>query len=939
MSGALILVVDDNSTTRKLLRVALQAEGYAVAEAEDGASALRFAAEDAPALVLLDFRLPDMGGAEVARRLRASFRDMPIIGLTGWVHAEDDRAFPDGFSDLLVKPVEPSRVVEVVERYLEGALQRAADAGKRVLVIDDHAAQRKLAHLALGAAGFSVVTAPDGASALQLARERRPDVIVSDVLMPGMDGFEVCQAVRGDPGLADIPVVLISAHFLEDADRDLAMRFGATRYVSRSSGYDQVVRATIEALDAPASGVVELPTAVLQSEYFRRVAHQLERQAAIGVGLAHRASVQATALSVLEAISNALDGQLDPESALGETLTCCLDSAGLSVGAILLRDASGNMTVRAHVGAPEAIWAVHPEVVDAAIRHRSLAIPSKEAGAAGDALLLAMNVRGVLAVPIVARDEALGVLVLASNRTDFAAAEGTSLLRAARSVSMQLGQALTLGRTFQRLAGAERRYRLLFESARDGISVVTPAGVILEANRGWEDIVGRPREEIVGRSITDFLPTEQRGTTLEELAFAVVNGSAVVLKQMLHADGHFVQVELSRTAVEIGGERYVLEIARDVSERLRLAEQLRHAQKMDAVGRLAGGVAHDMNNVLAVVLSYSAFLLEGLEKGEMRADDVHEIRTAAQRGAALTKQLLAFSRQRVLKPGLLDLNKTITEMLRMVRTLIGEDVAVETHLADGLPRVKIDPGHLEQVIMNLAVNARDAMPTGGKLVVSTELSDGTVVLSVADNGSGMSATTRERIFEPFFTTKPEGKGTGLGLAMVFGIISQSEGRIEVESEVGRGTTFRIHLPPGTEGAEDRVRRTSSRSPPAGGRETILLVEDDEALRAALVRKLRGGGYQVVAAGSGARALVEIEEHAGRIRLLVTDVVLPGMSGAELARTLRARMPDLRVLFMSGYTDTSAHHDVPVGGPGFVQKPFTLEAFATAVRAVLDPDGA
>jgi two-component system, cell cycle sensor histidine kinase and response regulator CckA len=934
VTGALILVVDDNATTRKLLRIALLAEGYVVAEAEDGATALRLAVESPPRLVLLDFRLPDLDGPEVARQLHASLPDIPIIGLTGWVHVEDGRSFPDGFSDLLLKPVEPSRVVELVERHLESALPRAANAGKRVLVVDDHVTQRKLAYLALSAAGFAVVTAADGASALRLAREHKPDVVVSDVLMPGMDGFQVCRAVRADPLLADIPVVLTSAHFVEEADHELAACFGATRYVSRSSGYGEVVRATMAALDAPTSRFVVPPPAELQAEHFRRVAHQLERQAAIGLGLAQRASVQATALSVLESISNALAAQLDPESALGDTLTSCLDSAGLSVGAILLRDASGELTVRANVGVPAAVWAAQTEIVDTSIRLGSLTIPSREAGAAGDALLEASRVRAALAVAIVARDEAMGVLVLASNRADFAES-GTALLKAARSVSMQIAQALILSRTFQRLGASERRYRLLFESARDGMSIVTPAGVILEANRGWEDIVGRRRAEIVGRSITDFLPAEPRTTTLEELASAVINGSAVVLKQMLHADGHLVQVELSRTAVEIGSERYVLEIARDVSERLRLAEQLRHAQKMDAVGRLAGGVAHDMNNVLAVVLSYSAFLLEGLESGEVRADDVREIRTAAQRGAALTKQLLAFSRQRVLKLGLLDLNETITEMLRMVRTLIGADVTVETRLAEDLPKVKLDPGHLEQVIMNLAINARDAMPTGGTLLLSTQLSDGEVVLSVADNGSGMTAATRERIFEPFFTTKPEGKGTGLGLATVFGIITQSEGRIEVESEMGRGTTFRIHLPPGDERQEGRLRKNSSRPPPAGGRETVLLVEDDYALRAALVRKLRSGGYQVVAAESGVNALVEMEGHPGQFGLLVTDVVLPGMSGADLARAMRMRMPDLRVLFMSGYTDTSAHGGVPVGGPGFLQKPFTLEAFASAVRGVLD----
>jgi two-component system, cell cycle sensor histidine kinase and response regulator CckA len=335
------------------------------------------------------------------------------------------------------------------------------------------------------------------------------------------------------------------------------------------------------------------------------------------------------------------------------------------------------------------------------------------------------------------------------------------------------------------------------------------------------------------------------------------------------------------------------------------------------------------------VLSYCAFLLEQVDAGGILAEDVYAIKTAAERGAALTTQLLAFSRQRVQQVRLLDVNETIGEMLRTVRTLMGNDVAVETRLRAELPKVKMTVGHLEQIIMNLAINARDAMPTGGKLLLSTELVEGRVILSVTDNGAGMNASTRARVFEPFFTTKPEGKGTGLGLAIVFGIVSQSEGRIELESELGRGSTFHIHLPAAAQRSESPRRHLSERAPCPAGRETILLVEDDDALRVVLARKLRSSGYEVVEAGSGDRAIEALERRPGDVAMLVTDVVLPGMSGAVLARTLQARMPALRALFMSGYIDTSAHGDVPVGGPHFLQKPFTPDAFAKAVRGVLD----
>jgi CheY-like chemotaxis protein len=352
VTAALILVVEDNGATRKMMRLTLQAEGYSVLEAEDGKSALRLATEQSPALVLLDCKLPDMDGFEIARRLRTIAPSLPIVAVTGWAQTDEARMLTAGFLEVLVKPVEPSRLVEVVERHVGRAPPRSGSAGRTVLLVDDDPVQRKLGQLALSNAGLGVVLAEDGEAALRVARERRPDAILTDVLMPRLDGFGLCKAIRADPTLAGVPVVLMSAHYLEEEDRALGVRSGASRYVSRAGGFDAVVRVLLDAIDSPATAPVDPLPDDVQAEHLRRVAHQLERQASIGVGLARQVSLQSTALSVLDGLSQSLSRQLDPESALGDTLSACLDAAGLSVGAILLRVTGDQLVVKAQVGSP-----------------------------------------------------------------------------------------------------------------------------------------------------------------------------------------------------------------------------------------------------------------------------------------------------------------------------------------------------------------------------------------------------------------------------------------------------------------------------------------------------------------------------------------------------------------------------------------------------------
>jgi CheY-like chemotaxis protein len=379
-------------------------------------------------------------------------------------------------------------------------------------------------------------------------------------------------------------------------------------------------------------------------------------------------------------------------------------------------------------------------------------------------------------------------------------------------------------------------------------------------------------------------------------------------------------------------------------------EQLRQAQKMEAVGRLAGGIAHDFNNLLTAITGYTDLLLMDLPEGDPARREVQEIRKAGNRAASLTHQLLAFSRRQVLRPRVLDLNQVVMNMEKMLRRLIGEDIELVTSLADNLECVKADPGQIEQVIANLAVNSRDAMPKGGKLLLKTgnlvlgETDPGRhdpvqpgsyVLLEVTDTGSGMDEATMSRLFEPFFTTKEVGKGTGLGLATVYGIVKQSGGYIWAYSDVGLGTTFKVYLP-SVEMPAEFAEKDAALFYPSTGEETVLVVEDERMVRELVREILAQQGYNVLEAHRGTEALEVSERHEGPIHLLLTDVVMPGMDGPELARRLTAQRPEMKVLFMSGYTDHIILHDgVLVPGSEFLQKPFTVRALGTKVRSVLD----
>ena len=497
----------------------------------------------------------------------------------------------------------------------------------------------------------------------------------------------------------------------------------------------------------------------------------------------------------------------------------------------------------------------------------------------------------------------------------------------------------------------EQYFRSLIEQAQDVIAVLDASGAIRYASPSIHRILGYTPEELVGLPMHQLVHPEDADGTLRVFTEGMEIGDAGHLLEVRfrHRDGSYRLLEaLGRYLLDEPVVRGVVINARDVTERRSLERQLLQAQKMEAVGRLAGGVAHDFNNVLTAILGYAALLLDGLPKLSPLRPDLEEIRKAADHASGLTRQLLAFSRKQVLEMRVLDVNALVTSAHKLLRRLLGEDIDVVATLDTGVGSVRADAAQLEQVIVNLAVNARDAMPDGGRLAIATrnvELDDGGarecppvqpgryVLLSFTDAGTGMSAETMSRMFEPFFTTKDVGKGTGLGLSTVYGIVQQSGGYLRCSSSLGHGTTFDVYLPRVDEPAEQIPVRTAVRAP--HGLETILLVEDDAPLRGLMRRVLERYDYAVLAAATAEEASALARDHAGPIHLLLTDVVLPGVSGRVLADELRARHESAKVLFMSGYIDdTIAHRGVLSPDTAFIQKPFTSEGLATKVREVL-----
>ncbi|HEX9441311.1 MAG TPA: PAS domain S-box protein [Roseiflexaceae bacterium] len=503
------------------------------------------------------------------------------------------------------------------------------------------------------------------------------------------------------------------------------------------------------------------------------------------------------------------------------------------------------------------------------------------------------------------------------------------------------------------LRDSEERYRLLAENSSDLISLIDldNGGRRVYASPSYRTVLGYDPAELIGASAFDLVHPDDLNNVTEQASRLATQRTAQTTYRIRHADGSWRWIEVQGAAITRQGGRFVVAVSRDVTERKQLESQFLQAQKMESVGRLAGGVAHDFNNLLTAIVGNLELALDTLPPDHVARADLEEIQKAADRAAGLTRQLLAFARKQPIEPQLINLNDLIGDMDRLLQRLIGADIELITLPAADLGQIKADPGQIAQVIVNLAINARDAMPEGGKLTIETRnivlaqsyarqhvgVTPGPyVLLAISDTGSGMDEETQRRIFEPFFTTKEKGRGTGLGLATCYGIVKQHGGHIWPYSEVGHGSTFRIYLPQVDEPVEARTR-PDALGTLSHGTETVLLAEDESAVRALAARALRERGYTVLEAADGDEALRLAREHGdATIDLLLTDLVMPHLSGRALVEQVAGIYPGVKVLFISGYADNAVvHHGRIDAGVEFLHKPFSPSVLARKVREVLD----
>jgi len=779
---------------------------------------------------------------------------------------------------------------------------------RRVLVVDDDKLQLKLSTIRLRDAGFVVETASSAKEALRLALATPPDVILSDVLMGEIDGFGLCRRLREQPALSTVPVVLASSHYSDPQAQSLATRVGASFLVGRTPDFDAELAALNQVLATPSAQIATVGADVYE-QHLRTNADQLSRllgEAKNAEGR-YRALFQSAndTIAVLSRSGVILEANerwrqvlgIEPNGLIGRHL---LEHAATS------RDSSAAELQAAIETGSGRLYGVAVQRPDGAIIYMDFSISSVEIESRPLVFAIGRDVTGRFLAA-----QALGI--------------------------------------------AEEKYRSLVERLPDVVVTLREERFVFVTNN-VESLTGLAAADMYAMSIDDWL--ERIHPSDEESFVAAFERRPVPGKARLfdieyrwrRRDDRWIWIRHRRVAVyERGDVVYADGLLSDVTERKKLEESLRQAQKMEAIGQLTGGIAHDFNNILATILANSQFLLDALGQHDARLADAQEIKLAAERAAGLTRQLLAFSRRQVLELRVTDLNQIISNLERMLRRLIGEDVEFQVHLSPKLGHVHVDPGQIEQVLLNLAVNARDAMPQGGTLTIetsNTEIDEDYrtthgapragqyVVIAVSDTGIGMNEETQRRIFEPFFTTKEPGKGTGLGLATTHGIVTQCGGQISVYSELGRGTVFKVYLPQVDEPlASKAVSATESTH---AGRELVLLVEDDPPLRSAVQRMLSGRGYRVLSARDGREAVELARANADDLSLLLTDVIMPQVSGPAVAEAIREHVPKIKVLYMSGYTD----HAVLAGGVlnrehHFIQKPFAAAALALKVRQTLE----
>ena len=795
---------------------------------------------------------------------------------------------------------------------------KPTDVNVKVLLVDDQPANLLALEAVLDDLKWNLVRAHSGEEALRKLHDDDFAVVLLDVLMPGLNGYETAKLIRGWKRSRHTPIIFLTASDCTDLPLVEAYRLGAVDYLVKPVVPD-ILRAKVTVF-------IEL---YQKTEEVRRQAEQLrqlERKE-------FERQLEEERLRLFRVVADSAPVLLwmaGPDGLCTFVNKPALQFTGHSTeqerGKCWIEDIHPD-------DRPDCLETYH-SAFDARRPFRMEYRLRRHDG----------QYRWVLDTGVPHYESEDGFAGYVGSAIDITAH------REAEDALEQQGRAIQ--------AATQRTLEVLesvVEHTLDGVVLIDEKGVIRSFNRQAERTFGYAPSEVVGKNVNILMPEPYFSQHDGYLANYLRTGVAKIIGtgrevEGRRKDGSTFPLELVVNEFQIDKRRHFIGSVRDISARKKLELQLLQSQKMEAVGQLAGGVAHDFNNLLTVINGYSEILMTSLGPKDPKRDLLAQIHKAGERAGSLTRQLLAFSRKQILEPKVLDLNAEVTDAARMLRRLIGEDILLTTNLNPKLGPVKVDPGQMQQVLINLAVNARDAMPRGGMLTIETRnvrldeaycsthpyVQPGNYsMLAVSDTGIGMDGATKARIFEPFYTTKVPGKGTGLGLAMVYGILKQSGGSIEVYSEPDRGATFKIYLPQVREQVSSGKSLHGLGVMPKGS-ETLLLVEDEDAVRALSGHVLRSCGYTVLEATNGKAAVQLLEGYKGPVDLVISDVVMPHLGGRQLAEQLAQLRPSLRILFLSGYTDDAVvRHGVLDESFAFLQKPFTTIGLAQKVREVLD----
>jgi PAS domain S-box-containing protein len=945
-----------------MVRTALQRKGHAVIEAPDGKTARELMKREHPRVVIQDLMLPDADGFKLVGELRALARgsDVSILAFSGFVSELDEaRVSTVGFDDIIPKPIAPSRLVPLVEAHLPAHVPKTErfGEGRRLVVADDDPMQLKLAQFRLSRLGFEIEAVGDGKQALDAIRRNPPDVIVSDVMMPEVDGFALAMTVRRDPELKKLPVLLVTSSYVEPADRELARRAGANDLVPRTPELVELVERLRETLKTDeAEPVIERDQLEdLEREHNQRVFRQLERQVMLNTGLAKRCSALASELTVLTGISEAVLKHRDVDVALDEALAECFDAGGISLGALYLVEGD-KMRVRpigSSTASPPAeeirTFYGHESLLRDVIARKELVElpgPNQQSGVkvAGPVLLERARATAMLLVPVVHLDHALGTLLMIARGRELDRDDWRAF---AHGVATQISHVLTLARAFADREAAERRATdhaalldALVESAPDYVFHLDLDGTVRFANRS---VHYRP-SEMVGHTIYEFLDDRQQATVRGAITEVVRTGEPQGYDMtMLHGgrqSWYSTRIGPIRQQGEITG---LVMISRDISESKQTEMHLMVADRMASVGTLAAGVAHEINNPLASVIANLDMAMQDVETlGATNTElneEIKDARTAADRVREIVRDLKIFSRAEEERRGPVDVENVLESTIRMAWNELRHRAKLVKKFTK-VPDVDANESRLGQVFLNLIINAAHAIPEGkyesNRIEVSTSLDESGryVCVGIRDTGSGIPPEVRPRLFTPFFTTKPVGVGTGLGLAISHKIVTQFGGTITFDTEVGKGTEFRVRMP--VAGATELVKpRTTTNKIVAVRRGNILVIDDEEPLAQA-IRRFLSNEHEVTAVFSAGAAL-DLIRRGERYDVIFCDLMMPQITGMELHAELLRSQPEqaANVVFLTGGAFTAAAREFLDEVPNRrLEKPFDLKELRRLVNEVV-----